>query len=564
MARLAGAPGRGALASEAVAVARRGGDPAALGFCLSRLHWMMRDAHPAERDTVTEEVVRLAEQIGNRDLEFEGRTARLRDLLELGERAAIDLAAARHLRLADELRQPSYRWTAVVCRALQAFLDGDFAESERWAGEALAIGQSAEPDHALQTYAGQLGTIRREQGRLAEVEPSLTAIAAAQPDVLMWRAALAFVHSELGHRAQARALLDGLRRHGFERLPHDNFWLSAMAQLADAIVTVGDTESAAAVYPLLAPYGDRHLIAAGAISFGAAARYLGMLAMVLERWDEAREHLEHALVLNERLRAVPWMAHTQVACARLLLRSPSGDPSRAADLLARAEATARTYGMGCLSARIAEIRGPGGVTAVPPLVEAASMHREGEYWTIVFAGRTTRLRDVKGLRYLAALVEEPGRELHVFDLLAVTEGGAPTSASVPEGLRATRAESAESDLAADTRARAAYREALRELEEEVSCAEAAKDLGRAARARERLEVLHAELAATYGLGGQMRRAAGSPLERARKAVYNRINTAIARLDDEHAELARHLTKAIRTGTTCVYLPARPMRWDVAG
>jgi hypothetical protein len=561
-ARLASAPGRGALASEAVAIARRAGDPAALGFCLSRLHWVMRDAHPAERAVVTDEVVRLAEQVGNRDLEFEGRTARLRDLLELGERTAIDLAAARHLQLADALRQPSCRWTAILCRALQAFLDGDFPASERWAGEALAVGQSAEPDNALQAFAGQLGTIRREQARLAEVEPQLTAIAAAQPDVLMWRAALAFVHSELGHHAEARALLDGLRRHGFERMPHDNFWLSAMAQLADAIVTVADAESAAALYPLLAPYADRHLIAAGAISFGAASRFLGMLATLLERWDEARAQLEHALASNRGLRAIPWIAHTQVALAHHLLHAPSRDAGRAATLLAEAEATARAHDMTCLLTRIAALREPAEAAPASAPAESAVMRREGEYWTIVFAGRTIRLRDVKGLRYLAALLVEPGRELHVFDLLAVTEGTAVASGRAPGGLRITREGGVERGLGADARVRAAYGEVLRDLELEASEAEAAQDLGRAEQARARLEALHAELAATYGLRGQTRRAAASPLERARKAVYNRVTSAIARLDDEHVELARHLTKAVRTGTTCVYLPARLVRWDV--
>jgi hypothetical protein len=334
-----------------------------------------------------------------------------------------------------------------------------------------------------------------------------------------------------------------------------------MAQLADAIVTVGDAESAAALYPLLAPYADRHLIAAGAISFGAASRFLGMLATLRERWDEARAHLEHALASNRGLRAIPWIAHTQVALAHHLLHAPSRDAGRAATLLAEAEATARAHDMTCLLTRIAALREPAESTSASTPAESAVMRREGEYWTIVFAGRTTRLRDVKGLRYLAALLAEPGRELHVFGLLAVTEGTAVAGERAPDGLRITREGGVERGLGADARV-AAYGEVLRDLEREAREAEAAQDLGRAEQARARLEALHAELAATYGLRGQARRAAASPLERARKAVYNRVTSAIARLDGEHAELARHLTKAVRTGTTCVYLPARLVRWDV--
>ncbi len=42
--------------------------------------------------------------------------------------------------------------------------------------------------------------------------------------------------------------------------------------------------------------------------------------------------------------------------------------------------------------------------------------REGEYWSITFGAHTTRVRDVKGMRYLARLLADPGREIHVLDL----------------------------------------------------------------------------------------------------------------------------------------------------
>src|SRR5215218_6290252 len=48
--------------------------------------------------------------------------------------------------------------------------------------------------------------------------------------------------------------------------------------------------------------------------------------------------------------------------------------------------------------------------------------REGDYWLVAFEGQTIHLRDLKGLRYLARLLGDPGREFHVRDLVAV-EGG---------------------------------------------------------------------------------------------------------------------------------------------
>jgi hypothetical protein len=41
---------------------------------------------------------------------------------------------------------------------------------------------------------------------------------------------------------------------------------------------------------------------------------------------------------------------------------------------------------------------------------------EGEYWTLVYGGEVVRLRDSKGLHYLAQLIARPGQPIHVADL----------------------------------------------------------------------------------------------------------------------------------------------------
>ena len=48
--------------------------------------------------------------------------------------------------------------------------------------------------------------------------------------------------------------------------------------------------------------------------------------------------------------------------------------------------------------------------------------REGDYWSVSFAGRTVQVRDLKGIRYLARLLADPGREFHVLDLVAAESG----------------------------------------------------------------------------------------------------------------------------------------------
>ena len=47
---------------------------------------------------------------------------------------------------------------------------------------------------------------------------------------------------------------------------------------------------------------------------------------------------------------------------------------------------------------------------------------EGDYWSVIFEGHTVRVRDLKGMHYLAWLLADPGREFHVLDLVAAETG----------------------------------------------------------------------------------------------------------------------------------------------
>jgi hypothetical protein len=113
--------------------------------------------------------------------------------------------------------------------------------------------------------------------------------------------------------------------------------------------------------------------------------------------------------------------------------------------------------------------------------------------------------------------------------------------------------------ALDERARREVRDRLRDLDDEVSEAEADHDDERAARAREQLQALAETVARDFGLGGRVRRL-DDPIERARKTVSTRIRRTIAAVGREHAELGRHLERSIDTGAWCAYRPAEPVIW----
>jgi tetratricopeptide (TPR) repeat protein len=185
--------------------------------------------------------------------------------------------------------------------------------------------------------------------------------------------------------------------------------------------------------------------------------------------------------------------------------------------------------------------------AVGATADTNVFRREGDYWCVVFAGRTVRVRDLKGMRYLAQLLAHPGRELHVLDLVAAETGQQTALGDAGEML--------------DERAKAAYRRRLVEIEDDIEQAHALEDAEREAQADAERDFLVRELARAIGLGGRHRRAA-STSERARSAVTRAVRQGIARIGEHHPELGEHLNNAVRTGTYCAYVPdpGGPAAW----
>jgi tetratricopeptide (TPR) repeat protein len=176
-------------------------------------------------------------------------------------------------------------------------------------------------------------------------------------------------------------------------------------------------------------------------------------------------------------------------------------------------------------------------------------HREGEYWSVTFGAHTTRVRDVKGIRYLARLLADPGREVHVLDLVSL------------EGGRA--ADIGDSGPMLDGRAKEAYRRRLAEIEEDIEEARTLGDTEREKQADAERDFLVRELSRAFGLGGRDR-TAGSPSERARASVTRAVRSAMLRIDEHDPQLGDHLDRTIRTGTYCVYLPDPrvPVAWRI--
>src|SRR5262245_46841559 len=193
--------------------------------------------------------------------------------------------------------------------------------------------------------------------------------------------------------------------------------------------------------------------------------------------------------------------------------------------------------------------------------------REGEYWTVCYDGSVARLKDAKGLRYLAQLLGQPGREFHVIDLEAASSQparSAPPAACdrARAGELRVRPDLGDAGELLDARAKAAYKARLDELAAELEEAERCSDPGRVARAGAERDFLVGELARAVGLDGRDRRAA-SHAERARLNATRAIRAAMAHLARANPALGRHLAATIRTGRYCSYTPdpRAPITWE---
>jgi len=552
-----------ALSQQAVTIARQLGDPRTLCYALEgRFGAIWWPENPDERLALARETIALAEQIGDIEIEATARMAAESALADLARMTEARAEAEVLSRRARELRQPAQQWMAGTIGAELILFGGDFARAEPLIQDGLRLEahQTSAADERSSSRS-QLFILRRDQDRLQEMEEMVRLSIDEFPWYPLHRCALALLLAELGRLDEARVVFDDVARDDFAVLYRDNEWLLGMAFASEACALLGDAGSAVVLYEQLRPFAGRHILGHSEGAVGAADRYLGLLAHAMGRHTEAKAHLAEAIRINALMNGRPWIARSQFDLAGVLMAEAQSTPAEADHLLREALATAREIGMVALERAI--------VSRLAPAAEAREsvagpnngrglFHREGEYWTVALGGEPVRIRDTKGMRYLARLLSQPGHELHALDLARSSDPEGSAGVPDPE-LRSDAMGDAGALL--DPAAKAAYRLRLEDLRSEIAEAEAFNDLERAARARQEVDFLASELAGAVGLGGRDRKAASSA-ERARLSVTRAIRAALARIAEQSPDLGHHLDATIRTGTYCSYNPdpRLPITW----
>ncbi len=556
------------LSAEELAIARRVGDPRTIGFGLfSRYLALTEPEQTEERVRLATEVRELGDQVGDVDLAMYGRLFRFNELLTLGQVTTAERELEEYARLADDLRLPYFRSRGVAVRVATVLLAGRFAEAERLARETLRLIHDAEEPLALSGYAKQLALIYWEQDRLSEIEGAI--LGAFNPphdgSEIFGGVMRAWRHAEQGRVQEARSEIEHLRAPDLETMPRTRSWFFFATVLAELCTAIGDTARAATLYTLLEPYARYLILTTGPTCWGSVSLVLGQLAHTMGRWDDALRHLDDALAVHRRMPSPPWIANTQwTMAATLHARNDPGDRERAAVLLTEVLEVTERLGMRRLQRKAVALReqmneppsGPplargeekGGLNA--PEALNAAFREEGDYWVIGYKVPAFRLKDRLGLRYLSALLNDPGREFLAIDLVAAVQAGRGDS-TPDEPPRRVTAGACEPPL--DQQAHREYAQRLRDLRVVVEEANAFNDRERAGRAQAEIDLLTDELRRGMGLGRRVR-PSGAPAERARASVTHAIKAALRAITEHDPALGQYLAATIKTGTFCSYRP----------
>ena len=213
-------------------------------------------------------------------------------------------------------------------------MEGRFDEAERLIGEAAALGRQAESWNASVSERLALFVLRREQGRLAELEDTMRRSVHEYPTLLRFRCALAHLYTELGREREAGAVLGellvgrSLAKARRRRVAVQHGAASRRLRVSRAM-----TQRRGGLYSLLLPYEQRYAMAPDRSELRidragprrprdqtrSASRTPNGTSM--SRWRS-----------SARMRARPWLAHAQHDMASMLLARGDRDArERAAD-----------------------------------------------------------------------------------------------------------------------------------------------------------------------------------------------------------------------------------------
>ncbi len=348
---------RQALADEAIAIARSLHDDAILLRVLNLVRVPLIAPPLLEPSlTRTAEALVLAERIGDPAQLFWAWGFRGTVAANAGMIEEFDRCLERQHVMADRLNQPIFTWVHTWIRSLRIQFEGDPDEVEQMATQIYQLGiESSQPDAAV-FYTAAILHVQALRGTMLEILPMIEQMGTATPDFspALIDGIRAFALVEGGRTEDARLILERFAAIDFT-LPLDAVWFVGMVAYVEAAIECRDPRYAGPLLDRLAPWVDQWCTDGGATTQGPIALFLGGLATVLGRFEDADSYFARSAAMCEHMGARFYAARTNLLWGRMLAeRRAPGDIDKARALLTEAHAAAATSGYGNVEARAAE------------------------------------------------------------------------------------------------------------------------------------------------------------------------------------------------------------------
>jgi DNA-binding SARP family transcriptional activator len=309
-----------AMVGDALAMARRVGDPTALASVLTSHSWIVAGPESVpERLAIADELVTVGREAGLPYAECDGQEFRFFAHIERGDIIAADAALAAAHAAAHTVRSRS---TVAVLDTARALIAGRLADAEAAAARSRDTAREATDSKRLAQgrFVRLLSCIRLLQGRLTDHEPARQAMAQAittpSPTFFIVNAHTA---RERGDHDGVQDALERALARGLLEMPHGLTWAMTLTWAADICAWLQDRAVSARLLDQLAPFADVMICQSGPVGRG-----VGLLEQALGRPDQAQQRLRDSIALCERMDARAFLAVARLDLGTLLLPSAEG------------------------------------------------------------------------------------------------------------------------------------------------------------------------------------------------------------------------------------------------
>ena len=252
----------------AIAMARQLGDPGVLATCLYCLLDVVGGQETDNSLRYAADALAAARQVGNLEMVHIAHAWRFLSFMERGDIGLAEAELESTARLDARLRQRTYALAVLLYRIMLALMRGELPAVERLIVQSMVLLRgrdlAAHEDH----LSVLIFTLRREQGRLAELRPVMSAFLHQSAAGSVWRPGLALLYLEVGQRDAARIEFEQMAAEDFATIQRDGRWLLCMIYLSEVCAALGDPVRADQLYGLLLPYAGRNIVGGRLVCFG--------------------------------------------------------------------------------------------------------------------------------------------------------------------------------------------------------------------------------------------------------------------------------------------------------